>query len=65
MTYELEVALEAGGQAGTAGPGALVKPDDMECIYVRQAQALGLGHAVLCASAWWATSPLPCCWPTT
>jgi UTP--glucose-1-phosphate uridylyltransferase len=21
----------------------------MECIYVRQAQALGLGHAVLCA----------------
>jgi len=26
-----------------------VKPDDMDCIYVRQAQALGLGHAVLCA----------------
>ena len=26
-----------------------VKPDDMECIYVRQPQALGLGHAVLCA----------------
>jgi len=25
-----------------------VKPADMECIYVRQAQALGLGHAVLC-----------------
>ena len=25
-----------------------VKPDDMDCIYVRQAQALGLGHAVLC-----------------
>ena len=25
-----------------------VKPDDMECIYVRQPQALGLGHAVLC-----------------
>jgi UTP--glucose-1-phosphate uridylyltransferase len=25
-----------------------VKPQDMECIYVRQAQALGLGHAVLC-----------------
>jgi UTP--glucose-1-phosphate uridylyltransferase len=25
-----------------------VKPKDMECIYVRQAQALGLGHAVLC-----------------
>jgi len=26
-----------------------VKPADMECIYVRQAHALGLGHAVLCA----------------
>ena len=25
-----------------------VKPDDRECIYVRQAQALGRGHAVLC-----------------
>jgi len=28
-----------------------VKPDDMECIYVRQPRALGLGHAVLCARA--------------
>ncbi|HEX7435325.1 MAG TPA: UTP--glucose-1-phosphate uridylyltransferase, partial [Caldimonas sp.] len=26
-----------------------VKPDDMECVFVRQAKALGLGHAVLCA----------------
>ena len=25
-----------------------IKPDDMECVFVRQAQALGLGHAVLC-----------------
>ena len=31
-----------------AKPVRSVKPDDMECIYVRQAQALGLGHAVLC-----------------
>jgi UTP--glucose-1-phosphate uridylyltransferase len=47
MTYELEVALSR-QQAGTAGVVRSVKPDDMECIYVRQAQALGLGHAVLC-----------------
>ena len=25
-----------------------VKPDDMECVFVRQPKALGLGHAVLC-----------------
>jgi len=26
-----------------------VTPDDMECVYIRQHKALGLGHAVLCA----------------
>jgi UTP--glucose-1-phosphate uridylyltransferase len=26
-----------------------IKPDDMDCVYVRQPRALGLGHAVLCA----------------
>ena len=26
-----------------------IKPDDMDCVYVRQPKALGLGHAVLCA----------------
>ena len=26
-----------------------VKPDDMDCVFVRQPKALGLGHAVLCA----------------
>jgi UTP--glucose-1-phosphate uridylyltransferase len=65
MTYELEVALEQANKQELLDVVRSVKPDDMECIYVRQAQALGLGHAVLCASAWWATSPLPCCWPTT
>jgi UTP--glucose-1-phosphate uridylyltransferase len=25
-----------------------VKPDDMDCVFVRQPKALGLGHAVLC-----------------
>ena len=49
MTFELEVALEQAGKAELLHVVRSVKPDDMECIYVRQAQALGLGHAVLCA----------------
>ena len=48
MTFELEVALEQAGKAELLHVVRSVKPDDMECIYVRQAQALGLGHAVLC-----------------
>ena len=49
MTYELEVALEQAGKQELLAVVRSVKPDDMECIYVRQPQALGLGHAVLCA----------------
>jgi UTP--glucose-1-phosphate uridylyltransferase len=49
MTFELEVALEQAGKEELLELVRSVKPDDMECIYVRQAQALGLGHAVLCA----------------
>jgi UTP--glucose-1-phosphate uridylyltransferase len=49
MTFELEVALEQAGKQELLNVVRSVKPDDMECIYVRQAQALGLGHAVLCA----------------
>jgi UTP--glucose-1-phosphate uridylyltransferase len=48
MTFELEVALERSGQRELLEVVRNVKPDDMECIYVRQAQALGLGHAVMC-----------------
>jgi UTP--glucose-1-phosphate uridylyltransferase len=49
MTFELEVALEQAGKRELLDVVRGVKPDDMECIYVRQPQALGLGHAVLCA----------------
>ena len=48
MTYELEVALQNADKQELLDVVRTVKPDDMECIYVRQAQALGLGHAVLC-----------------
>ena len=49
MTHELEAALERSAKHELLAVVHSVKPDDMECIYVRQAQALGLGHAVLCA----------------
>lgn len=49
MTFELEVALEQAGKQELLDVVRSVKPDDMECIYVRQPQALGLGHAVMCA----------------
>jgi UTP--glucose-1-phosphate uridylyltransferase len=49
MTFELEVALEQANKQELLDVVRSVKPDDMECIYVRQPQALGLGHAVLCA----------------
>ena len=48
MTFELEVALEQAGKQELLDVVRSVKPDDMECIYVRQPRALGLGHAVLC-----------------
>lgn len=47
-TFELEVALEASGKRDLLEVVRRIKPDDMECVYVRQPQALGLGHAVLC-----------------
>ena len=48
LTFELEDALEKSGKAELLAIVRAVKPDDMECVYVRQPKALGLGHAVLC-----------------
>jgi UTP--glucose-1-phosphate uridylyltransferase len=47
--YELESELEAAGKTELLEMVHSIKPDDMECIYIRQPKALGLGHAVLCA----------------
>lgn len=47
--YELETELEAAGKSQLKAVVDSVKPDDMDCIYIRQPKALGLGHAVLCA----------------
>lgn len=47
--YELEAELEASNKQALLDVIRGIKPDHVECFYVRQAQALGLGHAVLCA----------------
>src|ERR671912_196007 len=47
-TFEIEEALERSQKAELLAAVRAVKPDDMECVYVRQPKALGLGHAVLC-----------------
>ncbi|MBL8287773.1 MAG: UTP--glucose-1-phosphate uridylyltransferase GalU [Rubrivivax sp.] len=49
LTWELEQALEEANKQDLLALVRKVKPDDMDCVYVRQAQALGLGHAVMCA----------------
>jgi UTP--glucose-1-phosphate uridylyltransferase len=49
FTFELEDALEKAGRSELLALVRAVKPDDMECVFVRQPKALGLGHAVLCA----------------
>jgi len=49
LTAELELALEHSGKRELLETVRAVKPADMVCAYVRQPQALGLGHAVLCA----------------
>lgn len=47
--YELEAELEASNKRALLELVHAIKPDDMDCVYVRQPRALGLGHAVLCA----------------
>ncbi len=47
--YELESELETAGKNELLTLVRSIKPHDMQCIYVRQPRALGLGHAVLCA----------------
>jgi len=47
--YELEAELQAAGKEKLLRTVQNVLPDDVSCIYLRQAEAKGLGHAVLCA----------------
>jgi len=47
--YELEASLEASGKLKLLSYVQEVVPKHVNCIYIRQAEPLGLGHAVLCA----------------
>ena len=47
--YELEAELAAKGKTDLLEIVRNVVPDRVGCVYTRQAEALGLGHAVLCA----------------
>lgn len=47
--YELEAELEAAGKQALLELVQNVIPKHINCIYIRQSQPLGLGHAVLCA----------------
>ena len=47
--YELEAELRIHDKNNLIAIVDAIKPDDMECVYIRQSRALGLGHAILCA----------------
>lgn len=46
--YELEAELAAKGKTKMLEMVRNILPNGISCIYIRQAEALGLGHAVLC-----------------
>ena len=47
--YELETELQADGKDTMLDMVQNVLPKEVDCIYIRQSEPLGLGHAVLCA----------------
>jgi UTP--glucose-1-phosphate uridylyltransferase len=47
----LEAALESGGKTDLLESIRGIVPTGVSCIYIRQGEPLGLGHAVLCARA--------------
>lgn len=47
--YELEAELEAAGKKKLLELVQHVIPKNVNCIFIRQSEPLGLGHAVLCA----------------
>ncbi|MBL4762186.1 MAG: UTP--glucose-1-phosphate uridylyltransferase GalU [Gammaproteobacteria bacterium] len=50
-SYELESELEKKGKIDALNMVRSIVPKGVSCVYVRQAEALGLGHAVLCAKS--------------
>ncbi|RQR49234.1 UTP--glucose-1-phosphate uridylyltransferase [Burkholderia sp. Bp9126] len=56
-SYEIEAELEARNKEKLLDVIRNIKPANVDCFYVRQATALGLGHAVLCAEKLVGNSP--------
>jgi UTP--glucose-1-phosphate uridylyltransferase len=50
MAYELETELSRSNKSELLRMAQSVTPPGINCIYIRQTEALGLGHAVLCAA---------------
>lgn len=48
-SYELEKELEAKGKKAVLEMVQGILPSHVSCVFLRQSEALGLGHAVLCA----------------
>lgn len=48
-SYELEIELENAGKTETLNMIRNILPPHVSCVFIRQSEALGLGHAVLCA----------------
>lgn len=55
--YELEAELEAKQKTALLEVVRSIKPSHVDCFYVRQPEALGLGHAVQCAEKLVGDSP--------
>ncbi|MCE2999699.1 MAG: UTP--glucose-1-phosphate uridylyltransferase GalU [Betaproteobacteria bacterium] len=49
QAFELEHALQRGGRTALLEQVRGILPGNVSCIFVRQSEPLGLGHAVLCA----------------
>lgn len=49
--YELEAGLAQSGKTERLKQVQNIIPAGVSCVYIRQAEALGLGHAILCSKA--------------
>ena len=49
--FELEYELERGHKTELLAVVHAIKPEDMDCVFIRQPRPQGLGHAVLCAES--------------
>ncbi len=55
--YELELKLAQKGDLKLLQKATEMIPKGVSCAYVRQQEALGLGHAILCAKDWVGNEP--------